>query len=380
MHGLAPPRILALCGDPGGASAVAPVIRALRAQGRVTVQALAYRQAGTLWAERNVTFEELDERIGQAGVVNLLCNPKAALLLTGASLNAAELEKRFIAAACENRVASLTLLDFWSNYARRFSDRDGRLVYVPDRIALMDEQAYGEMVTEGFDAGRLVITGQPAFDDLAQWRSRFTPLRRQEIRRALRVEPRALLVLFVSQPLSVLYGMDALWPDDLGFTEQMVLGAVVRALDQIVREKGQDIVLAVRPHPREEADWLERIHSQAIRIVVSREERSRDLAMAADLVVGMNTGLLVEACYLGCVALSVQPGLRLPDALPTNRSGHSRAVYRQEEIKPVLEEMLLDKETRMAAQARLLDLQLDNGATQRVVKLVYQMIGLEQEE
>jgi hypothetical protein len=100
--------------------------------------------------------------------------------------------------------------------------------------------------------------------------------------------------------------------------------------------------------------------------------------MAADLVTGINSMLLVEACYLGCVTVSIQPGLRFPDALPTNDLGISRAVYRREEIKPVVEEMLLDRQARLAARWRVSSLHLDGGATRRVVNLVYQMIGIEE--
>lgn len=376
MRGVALPLVVAVCGDPGGANAVAPVIAALRAEGRVAVQALTYLQACTLWSKRNLVFDETLEDTTIAMATDLLCHSGAALLLTGTSVNAIELEKTFIAAARDLGLPSLAVLDFWSNYARRFSDADGRLVYMPDRIAIMDERAHAEMVAVGFDPARLVITGQPAFDDLAAWRSQFTPVRRQETRDGLQVGPDELLVLFASQPLSKLYGRDPANPLYLGYDEQIVLRALVAALDQIAEQHHQKIVLVVRPHPREQAQVLEKAASRVIRLLVSADGEPRDLVLAADLVAGMNTVLLVEACYLGCVTVSLQPGLRLPDALPTNSWGCSRAVYREEKFKPVVEQMLLDRETRLTTQAHLSNLQLDNAATQRVVKLVYQIIGL----
>lgn len=378
MNGSGHPLVVAVCGDPGGANAVAPVIEALRAEGRVAVNALAYRQASiTLWTKRNLVFDDLGEGTTRTPAIQRLRNSGTGLLLTATSFNPIEPEKEFIAAARSLGLPSLAVLDFWTNYTRRFSDADGRLVYVPDRIAIMDERARDEMVAEGFDTTRLVITGQPAFDELAGWRSQFTPARRQAIRDALSVGPSQWLILFASQPLSLLYGTDPVDPLYPGYDERMVLRALVVALDQIAEQSHQEIVLVIRPHPREQIQSFDKVQGRLIRIVVSKDGESRDLVMAADLVTGMTTILLVDACYLGCVTVSLQPGLRFPDPLPTNPLGFSRGVYREEEIKPVIERMLLDKEIRSSAQARLSKFHMDNGATQRVVKLVYQMIGLE---
>jgi hypothetical protein len=377
MSGSTRPLVVAVCGDPGGANAVAPVIEALRADGRVTVNAFAYRQACMLWTKRNLVFDNLGESTSRTLATQRLCNSETGLLLTGTSFNPIEPEKEFIAAARGLGLPSLAVLDFWTNYARRFSDADGRLVYVPDRIAVMDERARDEMVAEGFDQTRLVITGQPAFDDLAVWRSRFTPARRQAIRDALNIGPSAWLILFASQPLSLLYGIDPVDPLYPGYDEQMVLRALVIALDQIAEQSHQEIVLLIRPHPREQIQSFDDVKGRLIRTVVSTDGESRDLMMAADLVTGMNTILLVDACYLGCVTVSLQPGLRFPDPLPTNPLGFSRGVYREEEIKPVVERMLLDKEIRSSAQVRLSKFHIDNGATRRVAKLVYQMVRLE---
>ena len=59
--------------------------------------------------------------------------------------------------------------------------------------------------------------------------------------------------------------------------------------------------------------------------------------------------LLVEACLLGCVVLSLQPGLRLADALPTNRWGVSQGVYYEKDIEPALESLLFDEQVRAEA-------------------------------
>jgi len=370
------PTIIAVCGDPGGANAVAPVIEALQAEGAGSVRAFAYRQAQSLWAKRGLTFEMLAEHTTCAMAMEWLSQPDTALLLTGTSVNLIDIEKQFIAAANHIGLPSLAILDFWSNYVRRFSNANEQLVYVPDRIAVMDQRARDEMVANGFAPERLTITGQPAFDDLAICRVRFTQDQRQILREKLGIGSQEKFVVFVSQPLSLLYGTNPANPLYPGFDEHTVLGALISALDQIAKRARHEIVLVIRPHPRESVEGFAKLRGRVIRIIVSTENESRDLVMAADLVIGMNTVLLVEACYLGCVTLSLQPGLRLPDTLPTNSWGASRAVYNAEEIQTSIEQMLFDPNIRKATRARLSTLQLDNGATQRVVKLIYQMAGL----
>jgi hypothetical protein len=115
-------------------------------------------------------------------------------------------------------------------------------------------------------------------------------------------------------------------------------------------------------------------------ITVVKSGTARSQVMAADLVVGMNTELLVEACYLGCVVLSLQPGLRHPDRLPTNRLGFSRAVYDQEEIKPILELLLFDEKTRREMLKIVSQFRLTGKSAGNVVRLIYEMIKINESE
>lgn len=375
MRQVVSPCIVALCGDPGGANAVAPVIEALRVEERVTLKALAYRQAQMLWAKRFLSFDSVSESTTHNEAVALLRGCSVGLLLTGTSVNRVELEKTFIAAAREAEVPSLAVLDFWSNYRMRFSDGAGMLVYLPDRIAVMDERARGEMVNDGFELTRLVITGQPALDDLPLLRDRFSPVRHKEIQKELGIRSRERLVLFVSQPISVLYGEDPTAPGHLGYTEQIVLEALHKALSHIAQRSGQEIVLVIRPHPRENAPVFKNSSYEPVRIIMSTVEDPRDMVMAADVVTGMNSMLLVEACYLGCLTVSLQPGLRLPDALPTNQTGQSIVVYQEHEIETILERLL--KRTDNHSPLKKAGLKQPCNATQRVVTLAYKMMGLD---
>jgi len=306
----------------------------------------------------------------------LLREARTALIVTGTSVVDPDPEKTFTLAARQVGIPSLAVLDFWSNYRQRFSDSQGRLVYLPDKIAVMDAEARDEMIAQGFDGQQLLVTGQPAFDDLADWRVRFTPSHRQALRESLGLAPGERMVLFLSQPFSIYYGEDDTHPGYLGFDERSVWRQLLVALEEIARSRRENINLTVCPHPKDDPAWYRRFRSSDVSIRVETGWHHRDLALAADLVCGMTSTALFEACCLGCVTASLLPGLRVPDDFPPNRRGWSRAVYQPAQVRPVVEELLLDTGARQAAQAGLGKLVLDGGATGRVVDLIYSLAGL----
>lgn len=362
------PRLVAICGDPGGANAVAPVIELLRAEGKVSVTALAYLQAVTLWSKRGIQFDTINGETGDDDILKLLNEPKANLLLTGTSVNRFELEKRFIEAARQLDIPSMSVLDFWSNYALRFSDDAGDLRYLPDRIAVMDALARDEMVADGIVDSSIVITGHPALDSLAKHRHAFTQERKAVVRQDFGVAADAWLVLYASQPPIFFEQDDSVpppWLDRL-----RTVNALLGPLASLAKERGKSATLLIRPHPRESGEIYRDLAHDTVRIVVSGAGDSRDLALAADIVVGMNTMFLVEARHLGRPTLSIRLALPLPDDFPPNRSGTIRAVYRVEGIATALEELL----GGLAQGLPLLE--APDNASRNVAQLLYSMLDL----
>jgi hypothetical protein len=372
------PHVVAIAGDPGGAAALAPVLQALCREDRVDLEALAYRQAKAQWKKCGIRFKSLLDVAGDQVAAPPPVHIDADLLLTATSVNGVDLEKKYTAAARQAGIPSLALLDFWTNYTRRFADESGQPTCQPDLIAVMDDRAREEMAIEGFARNRIVITGQPAYDNLAAWRRGFTQEKRARIRESLGANHDDLVVLFVSQPLASLYGSDTNMQGHPGYTEWTVLSGLVDAIEQIAGRERCHMVLAIRPHPREDALAFKAIRSDLVTVLVAADGESRELVMSSDLVVGMNSALLVEACYLGCAVVSLQPGLRVADALPTNRVGASIPVYRREDIEPMLSRLMSDHEARGTLQRTNATLAVDAGATGRVVKLIYQLVGIDQ--
>lgn len=365
--------VVAVAGDPGGANALVPVLELLRRESR-PLRPYAYRQAFSQWTKQGLAVEELSKDLAPEQALTLLRELRAEALLTATSANGIDLEKRFLAAAKQLRVPSLTVLDFWSNYRRRFADETGRLAYLPDRIAVMDEQARREMLAEGFDTNCLCVTGQPAFDELDEYKHRFTALRRAAVRTSLGIGPDEWLVLFASQPQIDANGIEADDPRESGYTRHTVVASLIGALDRISQRRSQAIVMLIRPHPREHADDFKSYQGERVRILVDAHGEGRAAALAADLVTGMTTMLLVEACLMGCVVISLQPGLLGPDLLPTNRWGASQAVYHTSEIESVADRLLSDERARLESIGRTAGLRFHAGAAGRVVRLMESLV------
>ena len=343
----------------------------MRADDRVSVRAFAYQQALPFWRSRGLDVTPLDERVSTQQVEELVWAMQPAVVLTGSSVNGVDLERQFIAGARALRIPSLALLDFWSNYRARFADIHGTLDSSPDKIAVMDQRARAEMIAAGFDPASLVVTGQPALDDLARTAAEFTSAQRASLRESLGVDPASLLVCFVSQPLSRLYPdpADSRHP---GYDEFQVARLVAATLDDMASQHTARITLAIRQHPREDPGKFDFLRCQHVKLVNATAGKSRHLALAADLVVGMTSMLLVEAHWMGCPTLSVQPGLNALDPLP---AGLIRSVYYVNLLEAALREMLLLDADPATSIKPMMSADNPGGATHRVLKLVLEMAG-----
>jgi len=356
--------VLAVAGDAGGARALVPVIRALRALPNVSVQARAYGAALDVWRSERLGAEPItsDDPAGFDRV------------LVATSFVRERWELRVVRRARQSGIPSLVVVDFWSQYRERFTLPDGAWI-VPDRVAVADEAMRHELVQAGFSDDRLVVAGQPAFEALRDYGS---GARRLAARAALRMTTKPPFgntrVLFVCQPLSLQYSVD-----ELGFHEHQVLADSIAALGDVLEAAERCASLLLKPHPRDDLDELRtsipRVHSPRLAVYLldgSQPDTDdvRRLALGSDLVIGMNSTALMEACLLRRPAISYQPGLRIRDPLPSNRLGWSRGVYDPAALRSALQEELFDPRRRRARLARLRRIDLPPGAAASIASLV----------
>jgi hypothetical protein len=349
-------RILAVAGDAGGASALLPVVDRLRSDG-AQVDCRAYRAAHGMWERAGLGPEPVAE-YSLHGIDRVLL---------GTTVGPEQWELRIIQAARGRAIRTVSVLDFWEHYRERFTLPDGALV-VPDVVGVMDERSLAQMIEAGFPPDAVVVTGHPALDDLARYDD---PVLRARARHGLAAlaegDTADRYVTYVSQPLSELFTRDA-----LGFTEGEVLEAVVDALTEVLERRSASVHLILKSHPRETRFTAPRAHGSRlrVRVMAQHEMDVRHLVTASDLVVGMNSILLMEACLLHVPVVSYQPDLRISDPLPSNALGWSRAVTARVDLAEALDGELFDPAVRMERRRRLATVVRPGGATGRVTSLL----------
>ncbi|MBR6381139.1 MAG: hypothetical protein IKS07_05635 [Lachnospiraceae bacterium] len=277
-----------LANDPGGYDCVYPVTEAFRNLEGVSVQVFftgpAGEKAPQYRSEKEAILALLREKIAQG---------QAFILVTGTSWNC-DTETSAIGLCKASGVKTVSILDYWSNYKRRFVLGEGYIF--PDAFFVMDELAKEEAEADGIPAGICRITGNPGLDRYAGKAS----------------APKT--VLFLSQPLSVIN----LTSD--GYTEVEAFDGVCRACEQL------GLIPRIKFHPKEAPWMLEKYrHLEAA--------GTMDEAVAeSDVIVGMTTMGLLQCAMSGIPVISYQPGLSVPDKCITNKLGITRGAFTYEDL------------------------------------------------
>src|SRR3989344_2657598 len=206
--------ILVSASDPGGGNAVLPVVQLLRSAGHSVTSIIDGASRGIF---QSMGVDIIDAtNFTDAMLAELCSGKKFDVFFAGTSIGDT-IEKRLLMLCGERSIPSVFVIDFWSNYWQRFSSRVRDMQYVPDVICVMDEHAKNDMVEEGFDERKIIVTGNPHFDHFAESIS----CDAEDMRR----------VLFLSQPLKEYEAYEGGNP--YGFDEYVVLSDVVGCFDSL---------------------------------------------------------------------------------------------------------------------------------------------------
>lgn len=322
-------KVLFYSRDPGGTNCIIPVYQRLKgirgvesllwgkdfAIPRYREESLIYKDVGALKPE------EMHELLKQD-------TPK--VLVTGTSYGD-RTEQRLWKWAKELGIYSMAVVDQWLSYRVRFSDPSGRLV-LPDKILVMDEFAKQEMAAEGFDQRRILVTGQPHFEALQEKARKITELDKKKIRKDFNLQD-GITILFVSEPLA-----DA--PHvDMGFTEDTILRKLVLAIQQI--KPSLTVSLLVKLHPKQKPEKVRRVirslpTPRNIRLSLIADCPVLPLISVADIVIGMQSMVLIEASLLKKPVMSIQIDRKTPDQFVLSKRGIIEAVTTNDSLKKEL--------------------------------------------
>lgn len=226
--------------------------------------------------------------------------PEAVLL--GSSLDSWG-ERHACRAARHRGVFTVSLIDWWSNFGRRYSSPATMdLQYLPDAIAVPDGDAREGCIAEGIPESLLHITGNPYWDYLLKISVAERNEARFKIRTRMGMPKQAHLILLISSNIRNLNL-------NLGYNE----GDFFRAITTFSRvaETADPIIWAVRPHPQESVNELQNLlkDSNIQNCRVMDDISAFEAVCASDSVIGMCSSMLFEAALLGKKVVSFQPNL-----------------------------------------------------------------------
>lgn len=309
-------KILAAAQDAGAANALTPVLKELARWPSFYVETLAVSHASRIFSKNGVTHQvppawESDLPGAEDWVRRFFQTWQPDLLLLGTGWGVS-LDKWLLRWAEGAQVPSLALIDHWCHYRERFMEPTTGVVRLPSRIGVMEPFALEQAVRAGLPRDRLVVTGQPYLEALiAQARrpellSEARALREQWLQ-AAHAGARAPLILFASERYPENPGIPT--PSFPDYTETEALEGLVQALMKL---KGETFhpTLVVKLHPKEPLGSFELGPlARACNVQVVGGLSAWPCILAADLVVGMTSMILLETTLIGKAAVSFQPGV-----------------------------------------------------------------------
>jgi len=240
-------------------------------------------------------------------VARLLNELRPALVVAGYLGDGKGLDVGLLTAARSLGIPTLGVLDSWTNLDdRHLIAGDGRPegpggAFFPDMLAVMDEDTRGHFIRLGASPSRVVVTGQPAFDDLS-------PLMalRPATRRMLKLEESCVSVAFFSEPLREL-------GTALGFDQHAALAMLLEAVG---RCEGHFTILH-RVHPVLEGPTKPQQGRNYCMRCTNGLALADEVLAAADIVCGVSSTLLVKAYLAGKQVIVLRPGAPCePDPCP----------------------------------------------------------------
>jgi predicted glycosyltransferase len=342
--------ILACAHQIGGANAIGPVIIDLKAESYNNVKVIGYNFSANGFNKQDIDYHDPFKNTNENRVQlnklaqKIIRNHKPDLLLCGTS-DGYNLEKALLVYCKKLKIPTVAVLDNWTNLDLRFSDAENDLNFLPDKLAVMDDYTRIELEKLGISEDVIEITGQPYLDKIIDFKNN---TKKSELRNKLNINPEQILITFVSEPHSHDYGTDGSFPLYKGFTEIDVLDGIVKTINNLVTQIGTNIHLKIKLHPKELNHSFGPILKTAnFSYEIIQETNQWELVFASDIVIGIESILLVESAILGTPTISFQPGLATLDQLYCNKIGLTIPIYSKNELSNTIKILLTKKNSNL---------------------------------
>jgi len=214
------------------------------------------------------------------------------LLITGTSLQPS-LENRAILEARQRGIPSVGIVDAMTNYSARLDDIETgeKLRYKPDYLAVINSYSRDLFTALGVDPASIWVTGNPHHDQVLNYQASQD---RAAVLADLDLPPAAQVILFVSEPLPDRWYAEFAQ----GCPSAQDIENALR-LCQATLAPYPNAHLVVKTHPIEDPALVQSLLvGSAVPYRIVHKYNPLDLALAADLILGISSNLLIETCLL----------------------------------------------------------------------------------
>lgn len=333
-------KIIFIAHDPGGYDVIYPLVQQAEKR-NINFDFFCIGPAAKLNSKFKISEKELIEKI------NINCIKKEiGILVTGTSWGN-DTELTAIQICNEANIPTMSILDYWAHYKLRFINQQNEYIY-PDYYIIMDNLAKQEALQEGVPSDILYVLGHPGLDYYIN----------NEIKKE-KIKDTKKKILFLSQPLSQLYG------ESLGYTEMQVVEDCIKLV-----ERNQEFSLKIKFHPKDSSLFQKKYSYLAV------ESNIIEILQQYDYIIGMNTMALLHAVLMGSLAVNYQPDLCKEDQCITNKLGFTQLITSFNDLEAYFENISFKTYDTSLNKNSLIQnyIWLDGKSTERVSNFILEVL------
>ncbi len=359
-------KLLIVVDAPGPAEFIAPVIPLIKKFAKV--QAITVKESPTKILAKYKPIR-VDEE-AQAEPAYRAFQPDALLIAMSSLTTGPYVNNKFTNLAAEESTPIICFQDFWANHRWPMNFK---MMPKWSAVLTIDDLARTFLMQDNF-AGRIFVTGSPAFD---KFRGENVAEERARLRKQWDVGPDKFIILYSGT------GTPGGWRED-----EATFKFLAKALTEFQNENPESRLIA-RQHPRDEKPGrYQKLAPNLSYLDTSSVGLAENLLPIADVIIGMYATNLIHACYLRIPGISIllpnagkkrlEENLLLPD-FPPNGMGATIGIYKEKtgDLNQALYKIMnKDKSlsTLKSAQGKffLFD---KTSATERVTKAIKQELA-----
>lgn len=298
-------KILVAAHDPGGSNVIGPIIAKLAGQTQqysLTLALLGPARQRIPTSGSNIIATDLpalptpgfpnEQSTREESVAALLDQLQVDIIFTATSYNS-NLERLFLKHAKKRRIPSAAIIDYWANYAERFTLEGQR--YFPDVLFVTDKKMAEEVQSE-HPSSQIIVCGNPHLRELAETHASHRQAQQKNKKQRYRFFSENVHHYFPHRPINEF--------------------SMVTQLVRFLADRNSSAEFLVRPHPMEShapwekffADFSSREELKSIKLSLDTSPFPEVLADNF-IAIGITSMALLETTVCNIPTFSYQIGL-----------------------------------------------------------------------